>query len=166
MNAEPSAQGPYDPTTVPRHEFAARDPLFLPHLLPYNRCRGTRFADCRHRSAPVDPARLAVLLEACGYDTRMGDVLEMRGAHGQWLPAPHVLPSAPMPVLGLLRYVCERDCPVRVMDPNDTRLKSAFDDRFVPPFFRAPRRPEPAPEQDAEPDDGTGLDEPGWRTPG
>ena len=146
MSAEPSAETPQPPSRHPQHDPANRGPGFLPQLLPYNRCIGTRFADCRHRSAPVDPARLALLLEACGYDTRMGEVLEMRGAHGRWLAAPHVLPSAPMPVLALLRYVCDRDWPVRVMNPNDERLKFVFDDHFTPPLSRGsihPHRQEP-----------------------
>ena len=148
MSAEPSVQGPKRPLPFTDLEFALRDPAFLPHLLPYNRTRGTRFADCRHRYAPVDLSRLALLLEVCGYDTRVSDVLEMRGAYGKWLPAPHVLSCAPVPVLALLRYVCERDWPARTMNPNDERLKRVFAPPVSPPEW--PARPEQIPEPDAE----------------
>ena len=127
MCAEPSP-GPIDPLSrlTPQRVFPPRAPVFLPVLLPYPICRGTRFAEHRHRPAPTDPARLALLLEVCGYHARRRDVVEMRGAGGYWLPAPPVLSSRPMPLLALLQFVCDRDWPARMMDPNDERLDFVF----------------------------------------
>jgi hypothetical protein len=126
--SDPAPQGPLDPRAPQRPDprFALRDPLFLPHLVAYSASRGTRFAEHRHKKAPTDPAKLALLLDVCGYDVRRTDVVEMRGAHGKWLPAPMVLPSAPMPMLALLKYVSDRDWPARCMDPNDERLDEVF----------------------------------------
>ena len=130
MSTQSADDGPVGrvPRQQPDPQFAPRDPILLPLLVPYSSSRGTRFAEFRHRPAPVDPARLAMLLEICGYDVRTTDVVEMLGAHGRWLPAPVVLSSSPMPLLALLQYVFDRDWPARPMDPNDERLEAVFAD--------------------------------------
>jgi hypothetical protein len=110
----------------PPQQFVDRPPCTLDALLSYPTHAGTRFGVYASRQAPTDPANVAKLLEACGYDVRRAcdGGIEVRGASGRWTLAP--VPLAIDPLLSFLRRIAAVEPPTRPTDPNDLRFDLVF----------------------------------------
>lgn len=83
----------------------------------------TRFAACARRQAPLDQAKLALLLMTCGYKVRLhGDTVDVFTT--TWVPAQ--VPRVGETALAYLGKQCALLRPAGLMNPDDERLESVF----------------------------------------
>lgn len=114
---------PTTPTKPPHASVEQQRRSLKTLLTSHDALANTRFEACMRRQAPLDQAKLALLLMTCGYKVRL-NVATVDVFTTAWVPA--LLPRVGETVLAYLSKQCTLLRPAGLMDPNDERLESAF----------------------------------------